>query len=70
MLSEAQKELAIRQMEGCRPRFRKGVYGKQYDSHTCSHCGAVVAVHYNYCENCGFRLLWDNPRCLSGKEGD
>lgn len=65
MLSEKQKELAIKQMEGAKPRFRKGKYGKKYDCHTCGNCGATVEVIYDYCFKCGFRLLWDSPRCLT-----
>ena len=65
MLSEAQKDKALRAMEGARPKFRPGKYGKQYDTHTCGNCGRTVRVEDNYCGGCGFRILWDNPRCLT-----
>ena len=71
-LSEKQKEYAISKMEGKKPKFRKGVYGKQYDSHSCGDCGHVIAVINNFCPNCGCRILWDEPRCLTDypKAGD
>lgn len=65
MLSDAQKDLALKQMEGAKPKFHKGKYGKKYDNHTCGNCGHGIQVHYDYCPKCGFRLLWDNPRCLT-----
>lgn len=65
MLSDAQKEAAIRHMEGAKPKFHKGKYGKQYDSHTCGNCGFGLEVIYDYCPKCGCRLLWDSPRCLT-----
>lgn len=67
-LSEAQVQSALRQMEGAKPRFRKGKCGKQYDAHTCSNCGVTLSVVYRYCPGCGFRLLWDNPACLTGND--
>ncbi len=71
MLSEAQKELALKAYEGAKPRFKPGRYGKRYDSYTCRHCGSTLKdIVDNFCFNCGFRILWDNPRCLTGKDGD
>ncbi len=52
------------------PKFHKGKYGKQYDSYTCGNCGITIrdGVTSNYCNNCGFAIKWDNPRCLTGVE--
>lgn len=54
--------------EGVKPKFHKGHYGKKYDYWTCGHCGATTldGVGDTYCRNCGYRILWDNPRCLTG----
>lgn len=65
-LSEAQEALAYRAYQGDRPKLHKGIYGHKYDNYTCRHCGAGVAVNYNFCYNCGFRLIWDSCRCLTG----
>ena len=70
MLSEPQKEHALRMMEGARPKFRKGIYGKQYNSHSCGNCGRGIDVVYDYCPQCGYRILWDNPRCLTDYQKD
>ena len=67
ILSEPQKKLALEQMAGEKPKFHKGKYGKKFDYHTCGHCGATVDVIYDYCFKCGFRILWDNPRCMTGE---
>ena len=65
-LSSAQKKAAINHMAGAKPKFHKGKYGKQYDSHTCGSCGFTLSVTNNYCPDCGTRVLWENPRCLTG----
>lgn len=51
---------------GCKPKYHKGLkVGNDY--YTCGNCGATVkyGVNSNYCDNCGFKILWDNPRCLT-----
>lgn len=55
---------------GVRPKFHKGVYGRRYDSWTCGHCGTTIkqGVVGNFCGNCGFRILWDSCRCLTGRD--
>ena len=52
---------------GIKPRFRKGLCGHKYDRYTCGHCGVTIRgdVVDNYCQNCGYRIRWDNPRCLT-----
>lgn len=54
---------------GVKPTFRKGIYGHKYDQWTCGHCGAVTkdGVGDSYCRNCGYRILWDSTRCLTGR---
>lgn len=55
--------------EGVKPKFHKGIYGRKYDSWTCGNCGAGIrgSVGDNYCQNCGYRILWDSTRCLTGR---
>ena len=50
------------------PKYHKGVYGRKYDSYSCGNCGNTISrgVCSNYCDNCGFRIKWSNPRCLTG----
>ena len=67
-MTEQQRAAAIQHMEGAKPKFRKGIYGKQYDNHTCGYCGAGMSVIYNYCPTCGTRALWESPRCLTGQD--
>lgn len=65
-LSPAQTEYAIKAYIGAKPKFHKGIYGSKHDYYTCGHCGAQTkcGVVDNHCFNCGYRILWDNPRCL------
>ena len=65
-LSEAQYEKAIRAEIGYIPKYHKGKYGAKYDYHSCGKCGASIEVINNYWPNCGYRVLWTNPRCLTG----
>lgn len=53
---------------GKKPKYHKGIHGHKFDSWTCGHCGATTkdGVGDTYCRNCGFRILWDSPRCLTG----
>ena len=48
-------------------KYHKGKYGSKYDSWTCRNCGCGIThgVVQNFCWNCGHRLAWDNPRCLT-----
>ena len=49
-----------------KPKFSKGKYGKQYDSWICGNCGTWgLQVSWDFCPNCGYRIGWDNPRCLT-----
>ena len=58
--------------KGVKPKYHKGLYGKKYDSWTCGNCGRVLAhgVVENYCCNCGYAVLWDSPRCLTGYKAE
>ena len=51
---------------GVKPKYHKGRHIT--DWWTCGHCGSMTidSVGDNYCRNCGFRILWDDPRCLTG----
>lgn len=49
-------------------KYHKGKYGSKYDSWTCGNCGCGItySVGQNFCWDCGHRLAWDHPRCLTG----
>lgn len=73
-LEEKQAELSLPRArksflaeKGKKPKFHKGKYGSKYDSWTCGNCGSTLhnGVCNNYCSNCGYKVLWDNPRCLT-----
>lgn len=53
---------------GVKPKYHKGQCGHRYDYWTCGNCGAIThdGVGDNYCRNCGYRILWDSTRCLTG----
>ena len=55
---------------GVKPKFIRGVYGHKYDYWKCGHCGKEFhdRVTDNFCWNCGYRILWDSARCLTGIE--
>ena len=57
---------------GVKPKYHKGIYGKKYDTWTCGNCGALTrdSVRDNFCWNCGYRILWDSTRCLTGIHDD
>ena len=61
-LSEAQEKLAYRAYQGHRPKRRKY---KKLEIFTCGNCGTYAGVNYVFCINCGFRILWDIPSCLT-----
>jgi hypothetical protein len=67
-LSPQQMEQAIRQREGVKPKFHKGIYSKKHDYWTCGNCGATLShdVCSNWCFNCGYYVKWDSCRCLTG----
>lgn len=50
-------------------KYHKGKYGHRYDYWECTNCGCRITyeVIQNFCWNCGHRLEWDSPRCLTGK---
>lgn len=57
---------------GVKPKYRKGISGKKYDTWTCGNCGVTLrdGVRDNFCWNCGYRILWDSCRCLTGREDE
>ena len=67
ILSKARAEKSFKAECGKKPKFHKGKHIK--DWWTCGNCGATTrdSVVDNYCSNCGYRILWENPRCLTGK---
>jgi len=69
VISEPQKQYAVDAYVGAKPKFHKGVYGRKHDYYSCGHCGSTLKdIVDNFCWNCGYRILWKNPRCLTDKE--
>lgn len=51
------------------PKFRKGVYGRKYDSWSCGNCGySGIQIHEHYCPNCGFMVDWNHAQQAEHKE--
>ena len=64
---ETLKEIEGR-LIGYKPKYHKGIHIRSY--YTCGQCGATIGeIIYNYCNNCGYRIKWDNPRCLTDQGG-
>jgi len=53
-----------RQAEGVKPKWHRGQSIKDY--YTCGNCGRTVRIEDNFCSGCGYRILWDSVRCLTG----
>lgn len=53
-----------RQAEGVKPKWHKGQSIRDY--YTCGNCGRTVKIEDNFCSGCGFMILWDSIRCLTG----
>lgn len=60
-------EYLRRKTDGVKPKYYKA--SNRYYSYywRCGNCGGrKVDVGDNFCPNCGYKILWDNPRCLTG----
>ena len=68
-LSPARVTKALQAEYGRKPKFHKGMYGKHHDYWTCGNCGRTTkdSVGDNYCCNCGYKILWDSCRCMTGR---
>lgn len=66
MTDEQKLERYEKMNTGFKPKYHKGKHVK--DWWTCGQCGTTVfdGVTSNFCMNCGYRIKWDNPRCLTG----
>lgn len=53
-----------RQGQGVKPKYHPGMTLKDY--YTCGNCGRKVEIIDDFCGKCGFAILWDNIRCLTG----
>ena len=58
----------IAQASPVKPKFHKGIYSSKNNYWTCGNCGCVLrdGVTDNFCWNCGYKIEWENPRCLTG----
>ena len=67
VLSKPRAEKAYRAETGKKPKYHKGKHGPTHDYWTCGNCGTILthSVCENYCHNCGYKQLWDSPRCLT-----
>ena len=52
------------QAEGVKPKLNR-MQGIS-DYYSCRNCGRPVKIADNFCPGCGFRILWDSVRCLTG----
>ena len=54
---------------GVKPKFHPGIFGHKFDSWSCGNCGSIIKkdVLENFCSHCGYKIKWENPRCLTGK---
>ena len=52
------------QAQGVKPKYHKGDCIK--DWYTCGNCGRTVEINFDYCPKCGYQILWDSTRCLTG----
>lgn len=68
-LSEAQQLAAIKHMKESKPKLVKGMT-KLYDYHKCGACGATLQIVDHYCFKCGTRILWSNPKYLTGVDDE
>ena len=68
MTDEQKLERYEKMSIGFKPKYHKGKHVK--DWWTCGQCGTTVfdGVTSNFCMNCGCRIRWNNPRCLTGTE--
>ena len=55
-------------LDGEKPRYNRGKHIKSW--YTCRNCGCIVKIEHNYCPNCGYKLLWDEIRCLTETKED
>lgn len=53
-----------RQAEGVKPKWHRGDSIKDY--YTCGNCGRTVRIEDNFCAGCGYSILCDSVRCLTG----
>lgn len=52
------------QADGQKPKYHKGDCIK--DWYTCRNCGRRAEITFNFCPGCGYRIMWDSTRCLTG----
>lgn len=62
----------IDQASPVKPKYHKGMHGRKNDTWTCGNCGCGITydVMQDFCSNCGHRLAWEHPRCLTGQQDE
>lgn len=64
-LTPEQEEYALKKQAGVQPITRDPATWHSF--YECGKCGnRIKDINYNYCTACGYRILWSNPRCLTG----
>lgn len=67
-LTQEQEEYAFKKQEGIKPVIREPAAWRSY--YECGNCGEKIEdINYNYCTLCGYKILWNVPRCLTGYPG-
>lgn len=54
-----------KQAQGVKPRYYKAD-SPVHSYYTCGNCGHPMKIQDNFCPNCGYRVMWDSCRCLTG----
>ena len=36
---------------------------------TCGNCGCKINLGNNFCQNCGYKVIWDEIRCMTDRKG-
>ncbi len=68
LLTPQQQKHLIYQYIGAKPKYHKGKSNPIFGYHTCGNCGATIEVIHDYCFKCGYRVIWDSIKCLTGQE--
>lgn len=54
-------------LDGKKPKLNKGRHIA--DWYTCGNCGCKINLGNNFCQNCGYKVIWDEIRCMTDRKG-